>query len=135
MPANHDACTIANSLVVTARDKCSNSNVTAGSSMTCNVTPNPAIAVTRNCPATPVSPGGAFNFTGTVRNGGNVTLSNVTVTVNRPAAGTVVYTAASLAPGASASFSGSYTAPWMNARDRHVTVTATDRCGNSEQQR
>lgn len=131
VPANHDACTIANSLVVTARDKCSNSNVTAGSSMTCNVTPNPAIAVTRNCPATPVSPGGAFNFTGTVRNGGNVTLSNVTVTVNRPAAGTVVYTAASLAPGASASFSGSYTAPMdeCSVTDT-VTVTATDRCGN-----
>jgi uncharacterized repeat protein (TIGR01451 family) len=131
VPASLDACTIANTLVVTSGDKCSGSNVTATVSTTCNVTPSPAITVTKNCPATPVSPGGVLTFTGTVHNGGNVTLSNITVVIDHPAPGTIVFTAPSLAAGATASFTGSYTVPVDECSvSDTVSVTAVDRCGN-----
>jgi uncharacterized repeat protein (TIGR01451 family) len=131
VPANQDACAIANTLAVSARDKCSGSNVTASVSTTCSVTAASAISVTKNCPAAAVAPGGLLTFTGTVRNGGNVTLSNVIVVVDRPAPGTIVYTNASLAPGASAPFTGSYTAPLDECSvSDTVSVAAIDRCGN-----
>jgi uncharacterized repeat protein (TIGR01451 family) len=131
VPANLDACTITNTLVVTSRNKCSGSNITASVTTTCNVTPAPAITVTKNCPATPVAPGGVLTFTGSIVNGGNVTLSNITVVVNRPAPGTIVYTAASIAPGGTASFTGSYNAPVdeCSVTDTLI-VTSKDRCGN-----
>lgn len=131
VPATHDACAIANTLVATGRSKCSGATVTNTVTTVCDVTPAPAITVTKSCPATPVTPGGLLVFTGTVRNDGNVTLSDIRVVVNRPAPGTVVYTAPSLAPGASASFTGNYTAPANECSVTDtVSVTAVDRCGN-----
>jgi len=131
VPATHDACTITSSLTATGRDKCTGTTVTANTSATCPVSPSPAISVTKNCPTTAVSPGGTLAFTGTVRNGGNVTLSNIVVTVNRPAEGTVIYSAPSLAPGASANFTGSYATPLDDCSVTDtVSVTALDRCGN-----
>ncbi len=132
VPANHDACSIANTLVVTARNKCSSAILTNSVTKVCPVVPAPGIKVTKNCPATPVAPGGTLTFTGTVLNGGNVTLSNVSVVVNRPNPGTVVYAAASLAPGTIATFTGSYTAPLDDCSVTDtLSVTAVDRCGNT----
>lgn len=131
VPASLDACSIANTLAVTGKNKCNTQTVAASVTKICPVTSAPGIEVTKICPATPPSPGGVQTFTGSVRNTGNVTLSNVTVVVNRPAAGTVVYTAASLAAGATASFTGSYTVPQDDCSVTDtVTATAVDRCGN-----
>lgn len=132
VPATYDACTIANTLVVTARNKCNSAPLTNSVTKVCPVMPAPGIKVTKTCPATPVTPGGTLTFSGTVLNDGNVTLSNVTVVVNRPNPGTVVYAAASLAPGAKATFTGSYTAPLDDCSVTDtLSVTAVDRCGNT----
>jgi uncharacterized repeat protein (TIGR01451 family) len=83
-----------------------------------------------------VSAGGILTYSGTVSNAGNITLTNIIVTDNRPADNTVIFTAASLAPGASANFSGSYEVPinccvvWSTAtasgQDTCVGTTVTD---------
>jgi len=80
-------------------------------SATCFLTTSPQISVTADCPATPVVPGGVLAYTGTVRNTGDITLTNVRVFSDRPAANTAVFTGGTLAPGESASFTGSYTVP------------------------
>ena len=67
------------------------------------------IVVTKSCPPYPVPPGGILNFTGTVTNLSDLALTNVIVLNDKPAPGTLVFSAASLTPGQSASFAGSYT--------------------------
>ena len=78
--------------------------------ITCTVATAPSIAVTLACPAVPAATGGLITYTGTVRNSGNVTLNNVVV-VNNQAVPSTVLTVPSLAPGASANFTASFTAP------------------------
>ena len=60
---------------------------------------------------TRASQGGILTYSGTVSNAGNITLTNIVVVNNQPAANTVIFTAASLAPGATANFTGSYQVP------------------------
>jgi len=70
----------------------------------------PAISVTKLCgPAVQV--GTSLTVTGIVANTGGVTLNDVRVVNDQPAPGTLVYGPATLAPGASATFVFSYTAP------------------------
>lgn len=105
-----DTCSVSSTSTVTATSVCGVA-VTQSASSTCTILTAPAIAVTTACPTNVIAPGGTVTFTGTVRNSGNITLSNVVVVSDRPSAGTVIFTAATLAPGASANFTGSYTAP------------------------
>src|SRR6185295_443326 len=67
-----------------------------------------------------------LTYSGSVSNAGNITLTNITVVNNRPAANTVVFTVATLAPGASANFTGSYQVP-LNCCVVSSTVGATGR--------
>lgn len=69
----------------------------------------PVIAVTKTCPPNPVPPGGILTFTGTITNLSVFTLTNVIVLNDQPASNTLVFGPATLAPGASATFSSSYT--------------------------
>jgi uncharacterized repeat protein (TIGR01451 family) len=85
--------------------------VTNTASSTCTILTAPAIVVTQICPVTSVLPGGLLTYSGTVSNAGNITLTNIIVVNNQPAPNTVIFTRASLAPGATASFSGSYQVP------------------------
>jgi hypothetical protein len=77
--------------------------------------------VTKNC-TNASAPGQPINFSGIVTNTGNVTLNNVTVVDDH--AGTVL-TLASLAPGASAPYSGSYV-PASSPSTNIVTASGTD---------
>src|SRR5205814_9348684 len=70
--------------------------------------------------------GDPIKFKGSVTNIGNVTLVNVTV-VDSTAAGTVL-SGVTLAPGTSASFSGSYTASGCGPFTNVVTATGNDQC-------
>lgn len=105
-----DTCSVSSTSTVTATSVCGIA-VTQSASSTCTILTAPAIAVTTVCPTNTIVPGGTVTFTGAVRNSGNISLSNVVVVSDRPSAGTVIFTVATLAPGASANFTGSYTAP------------------------
>ncbi len=103
-------CTSTSVSTVTGRSICGIA-VTNSAGTTCAITTTPAITVTQVCPFNSVLPGGIMTYSGTVSNAGNITLTNVIVTDNRPAANTVIFTVATLAPGATANFNGSYVTP------------------------
>jgi uncharacterized repeat protein (TIGR01451 family) len=129
-------CSVTDTLTGTGRSICGTA-VTNKVTATCPILTTPAIVVTLTCPTISVLPGGILTYSGTVSNAGNYTLTNIVVVNNRPAANTVVFTRTTLAPGATASFSGSYQVPidccvvWSTATASGqgcdgVTVTDTD---------
>ncbi len=97
--------------------------------ITCQNTLTPGIKVTKVCPTDRVGPGQPLTFSGSVSNTGNITLTNVVVVNNQPAANTVVFTLASLGPGAVANFTASYPAPTSCFVTDTLTASATSRCG------
>ena len=105
-----DNCSSASTLTATGRSTCGFA-VTNTASATCPILTAPAIVVTQTCPNAEVLQGGLLTYSGTVSNAGNITLTNIVVVDNRPASNTVVFTLAALPPGATASFTGSYTVP------------------------
>lgn len=129
VPAEN-GCAITSTLTASGSGKCNALRVSATATTTCSLAGNPQVKVTLACPVVPVALGGTLNFTGVVINSGNVTLTNVVVRRNTPASGTPVFEIASLAVGASASFSGSYTVPTTDAcaSITTVTVSANDQC-------
>jgi uncharacterized repeat protein (TIGR01451 family) len=126
-------CAVTSTLTANASDKCTGALVTASATATCTVQGASSIAVTLACPATPTLLGGLLTFSGSVSNSGNVTLTNVVVVRDVPAPNTSVFSAASLAPGASANFTGSYTVPGSNACSitTSVSASANDQCAGS----
>src|SRR6185295_1757249 len=121
-------CSSADTLTVTGNDATTGIALTNAVSAACTVSTTPGIVVTQNCPANPVSPGGLLTYTGTVSNTGNVTLNNIVVT-NNQSGNTPLISVATLAPGASANFTGSYTAPATGPTTSTSTAHATSLCG------
>jgi uncharacterized repeat protein (TIGR01451 family) len=120
---------------VTARgiNVCNGAMVTNSESAACPIVPTPRLVVTKNCPANPVPPGGVLNFSGTVSNAGNVTLTNVLVVNDHPTNNTPVLGPITLSPGQSTNFSGSYTIcrgccpPFVDT----LTATGANACNGS----
>src|ERR1035437_10071398 len=126
-----DACSLTANLRATGQDQCTDAAVTSTFASTCNSTTTPAIAVTLACPATPAVGGGVINYTGTVKNSGNVTLNNVTV-VSSQAVPSTVFTVPSLAPGVSANFTANVAAPADTCSvSSVVTASGTDNCAGT----
>jgi hypothetical protein len=93
------------------------------------------IMVEKICPTLPVSAGNVFTYSGRVINAGNVALTDVTVVNNMPKAGTLVFGPVTIAPGASAEFTGSYTLPNVCCEFVDVlTAKGKDRCTGKEVQ-
>ena len=126
--APSDACSVSTTVGVSGSDNCTSLVVSASQSVTCPLLSTPAILITQNCPTIPAVPGGKLTFTGTVQNSGNITLTNVSV-VNNLTGTKPIFTAATLAPGASASYSGSYLAPTNCSSTSTSTVIGTSICG------
>jgi uncharacterized repeat protein (TIGR01451 family) len=114
------------SVAATGQETCKGTWVT--NTTTCPVATTPLLALTQNCPANPVGPGGLLTYNGTVSNAGNITLTNVAV-VNNLSGATPVFTAATLAPGAAANFTGSYVAPTNATTTSTSTATGRSICG------
>jgi uncharacterized repeat protein (TIGR01451 family) len=104
--------------------------VTNSASSTCAISTTPAITIIQLCPASPVAPGGLFSYSGSVSNAGNITLTNVVV-LNNLSGSTAVLTLAALAPGATASYAGSYLAPTNCTTTSSSTATARSVCGSA----
>ncbi len=123
-----DACSVSTTVVATGTDSCSQVSVSNSASATCTLVSTPSIVVTQSCPVNPAVPGALLTFDGTVRNAGNITLTNVVV-LNNLSGSTPVFTAATLAPGQVASFSGSFLAPTNCSVISTSTATARSICG------
>jgi uncharacterized repeat protein (TIGR01451 family) len=119
-------CSTATALVARATSVCGTA-VTDNAAVTCTLLTRPAILVSILCSPTTAAPGGVQIYTGTVRNTGDIPLNNVTVVSDRPASSTTVFSVGTLAPGASADFTGTYTVPLVNACAITTTVVATGR--------
>ena len=124
-----DGCSITVSAAVTAVDSCSQAPLRQSAVATCELLTSPQISVTKTCPTGPVAPGQSIAYTGIVANAGDVTLTNITVISDQPLPNTVVFTLASLAPGASSPFTGSYIAPTNCSSTSTVTASGTSLCG------
>src|SRR5208282_5189614 len=120
-------CSVADTLTATGRTTCGVA-VTNTVSATCPITTTPLLTLTQNCPTNPVSPGGLLTYSGTVTNAGSITLTNVVV-LNNLSGATPVFTAATLAPGAGANFTGSYVAPTNCSTTSISTATGRSICG------
>ena len=105
-------------------------SVTNTASSTCTITTAPALSLTQTCPAIPTVPGALLTYSGTVTNAGNITLTNVVV-LNNLSGATPIYTAATLVPGAGASFTGSYLTPTNCSTTSTSTATGQSLCGGS----
>jgi uncharacterized repeat protein (TIGR01451 family) len=125
VPAN-SGCSVSSTATGSGYDACTGTRVVASAASTCPLLTAPDITVTQTCPADLVSPNGILTYSGTVSNSGNITLTNIVVVNNRPAANTVIFTLATLAPGAKANFTGSYRVP-LNCCVSSSTVGATGR--------
>jgi uncharacterized repeat protein (TIGR01451 family) len=128
-------CSVTDTLTVRATSICGMAVTNYGSN-TCTIFTTPAIEVTVSCPTNPVGQGGLLTYSGTVSNAGNITLTNIVVTNNWPYIYSI-YVTASLAPGATTNFTGSYYVPsnccvawlWVVASGQGcdgVTVTDTN---------
>ena len=116
-------CSAVSTLTGSGRSICGVAVANAATT-TCPILTTPQVLVTAVCPAAAVAPGTVLTYTGTVRNTGDITLQNIVVVSDRPAANTRVFTVAALAPGAAATFTGSYTVP-INVCPVAATLTAT----------
>jgi len=125
VPVN-STCSVTSILTASGADNCSGTRISVSATNTCPLLTSPGIEVTQVCPSSPGLQGSVLTYTGTVRNTGNITLSNIIVVSSRPAANSVVFTAATLAPGATANFTGSYIVP-LNCCSVSGTLKATGR--------
>ena len=125
-----NACEVTDILTARGSSSATGLLLTHSASATCELLTSPLLEVTQLCPPGPVSPGGLLAFTGTVRNLGNITLNNVVVTNSRTG-NTPLVTIASLAPGASATFTGSYSAPAVGPASSTSIAHASSLCGTA----
>ena len=105
--------------------------VTSFVTMTCQNTLTPRIKVVKLCPEQRVSAGQLLTFSGSVSNSGDATLTDIVVVNDQPVPNTVVFTRGSLAPGASAAFTGSYRTPLDCFVTDTLTARASSTCGLS----
>jgi hypothetical protein len=130
-----DTCATSIVDTVTARgfNGCDGELATASASAACPIVATPRLVITKSCPVAPVPPGGVLNFSGTVSNAGNVTITNVVVVNDHPTNNTRVLGPITLAPGQFTNFSGSYTVcrfccpPFVDT----LTVTGAGACNGS----
>ncbi|MGZ5543395.1 MAG: DUF7507 domain-containing protein, partial [Limisphaerales bacterium] len=118
-PAN--SCSVTSTVNVRGTDICTSRSITNTASATCPLTTSPLLVVNLNCSTVPVGGGSPLTFTGSVKNTGNVTITNIVVTTDRTGSSPVT-TIDSLAPNATANFVGTYVVP---PEACSVTTTAT----------
>ena len=108
VPLNICETNILDTVTARGNNLCNGTNVSASQVALCPILPEPRLVVTKNCPVSPVPPGGLLAFSGIVSNAGNITLTNVIVVNDHPTNGTPVLGPITLAPQQFTNFSGSY---------------------------
>lgn len=105
--------------------------VTNSSADTCTIVYTPGIKVSKFCPTNLVTPGSVLNFSGVVSNSGNVVLTNVVVSNDKPGPNTILLGPITLGLGQSMTFTRNYTVPLDSCGPYTDTLTAiaTSICG------
>jgi len=116
-------CQIVDTLTASGQGRCSGTQVSATASAICPLLNTPIIAVTKDCPTTPVAVGSLFIYSGSVSNAGDTILTNVYVVSSQPSPNTPLLGPIELAPRERKTFSGSYTVT-ANSNPQLDTVTA-----------
>jgi hypothetical protein len=123
-----NCCETIDTLTASGNDRCTGNRVSATSTAVCPLLSTPRIAVTQVCPAGTVPVGGLFEFSGSVSNAGDITLTNVLV-FSQPNPSVPLVGPIELAPGEIQEFSGSYiVGPGTDPRTNAVTATGADLC-------
>lgn len=129
-----DCCTYVDTVTATGASFCPGVNVAATATAVCPTATTPRLAVDRKCPAQPVPLGEPLNFTGTVSNAGNITLTDVVVVNTIPTNNAPLLGPLTLAPGEVVAFIGSCLVPLdtcaTNLSDT-VTARAVSICGGT----
>ena len=131
VPEGTEDCVLPTEFTAAGNQRCNGSRVQDTAATNCALEFMPALKVTLDCPPEPTAQGRNLNYTGTVVNTGNITLRDIEVVAARPTAGTRVTTIRSLAPGATADFSGRFEVPADCCNiDNTVVATGTADCTN-----
>ena len=133
VPSN--TCSLALELAATGLSECNGEPTGSSAGTTCPVVSSPALTVVHECPSEPGIPGFPSTFGGRVSNTGNITLTNVTVSATEFGSTLRVFGPATLEPGASASFSGTYGVPVSATGctyESRVFAAGNDRCTGAE---
>ena len=113
--------------VTNSAKACGTPNACSTDTKNVQIPQSPALSATKQC-TDAVGEGGLITFSGTIANTGNVTLNNVSASDAMPSgstnASTIAVGAASLAPGQSTTYSGSYVPPALGG-DQQDTITAS----------
>jgi uncharacterized repeat protein (TIGR01451 family) len=123
------------SVTVTAVSICGNVPATDTATSSCPVQTTPGITIVSVGPNGPVVHGQSVTFVGTVKNIGNVTLTNVVVVDSQPTANSPVLGPVTLAPDQTTNFTYTYTAPTdCNCCELVNTfaVSGRDRCASRQ---
>lgn len=132
VPEGTENCVLPTEFTAAGNNRCNGSRVQATAQTECDLEFMPSLKVTLACPPEPTAQGRNLNYTGTVVNTGNITLRDIEVVAARPTAGTRVTTIRSLAPGATADFSGRFSVPSDCCNiDNMVVATGTSDCTNT----
>jgi hypothetical protein len=107
-----DTCSVNTSVTASGNDYCSGHSVTNTSTRTCTVRTHPGLDLAVNCPPEAVAAGAPMLYAGTVRNSGDVTLTEVVVTRG----GNRFFGPVTLAPGVTSNFTAQVTARPTPAR-------------------
>jgi uncharacterized repeat protein (TIGR01451 family) len=118
--ANSDCCAVIDTLTAVGRDICTSVAVTNTATAVCPLLTTPKLGIGLVCVGVPTA-GSVFTYSGSVTNTGDVTLTQVMVVSDQPAANTTLLGPIELAPGEFETFSGSFTA----ASGASPTVTAS----------
>ncbi len=94
----------------------------------CQLQLAPSVVLETFCPTNALA-GQPYIYSGSVTNTGNVTLTGLVVTSDQPAPGTVVFMRNTLAPGATAQFTGEFMAPLACEVVSNFNVTTSSICG------
>src|SRR6266700_2641621 len=129
-PVPTDVCSITDIVSVSGRDVCNNP-ISGSANNTCPVQTTPRLTVAKLCPGTNGLPGGVIGFKVAVTNAGNVTVTNIVVVNNQPAANTPVARIPRLAPGEGTIVSGTEPVPTdVCSITDIVSVNGHDVCNN-----
>ncbi len=123
-----NCCATRQTLRVKAKDTCGG-EIQDHRTLLCPVATNPALQLTRECPKEPITLGEPLPYSGTVRNAGDITLTDVVVYDSVQGLGKVLLGPIALAPGETRTFEASDEASVVRCEGTLLVAQGQSLCG------